>query len=174
MATTITEIDWLKHFDAENIKVELTETGSRAYVELNNLTTDLYAWKYAWKDGARGYRIYLDKLPTTAEEAKLYFYQLLSELVSRLQFTKTVTIDYFGSQEFTERVLQLTDLVAMITRLMGPGPGTTSRELFYRMDSPYQGLDQWLNKVYSLTFRAGYVYLMQQQELFPVRLMFWR
>ena len=72
-----TEIDWLKHFNRDFILVQAhKKLGSRAYLTWDQDERSAQVEVV----GSSTFNIYLDKLPSTPEGAKLYIFQSFTEL----------------------------------------------------------------------------------------------
>ena len=172
MNTTPHTIDWVEHFGKEEIQVgKLTrDEPSRLYIETSTDHSTV-----EWEIQMFEYKIYLDKLVTSGEEVRLYFHQLLDQLTERLNSVKYIDLasEFFGSQEFTDKVLLLTDAIAMVVKVMGPNNalwyGNYGKTRAQAID------DYWLSRYQGLLFHHNFVYTMEQvTEYFPPNLMFWR
>ena len=172
MNTTPHAIDWVEHFGKEEIQISKLsrDEPSRLYIETSTDHSTV-----EWEVSVYQYNIYLDKLVTNGEEVRLYFHQLLDQLTERLNFVKysNLTPEFFGSQEFTDKALLLTDAIAMVIKVMGPNNalwyGNYGKTRAQSID------DYWLSRYQGLMFHPSFVYTMEQMTgYFPTNLMFWR
>lgn len=174
MNTTPHAIDWVEHFGKEEIQISKLsrDEPSRLYIETSTDHSTV-----EWENMMFEYNIYLDKLVTNGEEVRVYFLQLLDVLTEGLYFVKysnsNLTPEFFGSQEFTDEALLLTDAIAMVVKVMGPNNalwyGNYGKARAQTID------DYWLSRYQGLLFHPSFVYTMEQMTgYFPPNLMFWR
>lgn len=175
-----TEIDWLEYFAGDIIFTKITDTGSRAYVLWDVDRGQYMDPKLPDLHTIYTMPIYLDKLPTTNEGAKVYFFQAFSKL-SRLlrEESRALAKVYWASDFKFEGELRLkteSKIEAMhtLTRIMGKAhkPGYFVNFKGWTNNDGMLTEHPWLDVFAKLT-SSWYPVLVADADL-PDGLKFWK
>ena len=178
----MTEVDWASIFNPIHLGVKAdTRRGSRAFLnwdaytgqpmspKLEDLSDDIY-------------RIYLDKLPTTPEGAKLYLLQSFTELSKSLyEDGQALAGEYmkynFNFEEGHPKVLAKLDMLQLLTKSLNLKSDSPLPSRAVRLISggwgPVSILHSiWLVEFYRLMF-SWYPVLAKEVTGLPEGMKFW-